>query len=83
MRYIRETVTISRYGRGLVPLGQLLEAQMRLNDARHQLILSQYNKKAAHGRLLMLTNELIKPFTPAPKTKVVALKDIGVLKNGK
>jgi outer membrane protein len=74
----------SRYGRGLVPLGQLLEAQMRLNDARHQLILSQYNKKAAHGRLLMLTNELIKPFAPSPKVnKVIALKAVGVLKNGK
>ncbi|MFA6302837.1 MAG: TolC family protein [Legionella sp.] len=73
----------ARYGRGLVPLGQLLEAQMRLNDARHQLILSEYNKKAAHGRLLMLTNELIKPFASSPKVKVIALKDVGVLNNGK
>ncbi len=52
----------SRYGRGLVPLGQLLESQMRLNEAKNQCVQSQYNRVLARGRLLMLTNELIPSF---------------------
>lgn len=56
----------SRYGRGLVSLGQLVEAQTRLNDARHQLILSRYNKSVAHGRLLALTNDLVNPLHSSP-----------------
>ncbi|WP_392536581.1 TolC family protein [Legionella sp. 227] len=48
-----------RYGRGLVPLGQLLESQMKWAEAKNQCIQSQYNQILARGRLLMLTNELI------------------------
>lgn len=48
-----------RYGRGLVPLGSLLESQMRLTQAQSQFIQSQYNQKLAQGRLLLLTNQLI------------------------
>ncbi|EHL32143.1 TolC family protein [Legionella drancourtii] len=48
-----------RYGRGLVPLGSVLESQMRLTQAQSQSIQSQYNQKLAQGRLLLLTNQLI------------------------
>lgn len=48
-----------RYGRGLVPLGSLLESQMRLTQTESQSIQSQYNRTLAQGRLLSLTNELI------------------------
>lgn len=52
---------VKRYGRGLVPLGQLLESQMKLSEAKNQSIQSQYHQLLARGRLLMLTNELIPP----------------------
>lgn len=48
-----------RYGRGLVPLGQLIESQIKWTDAKNRCVQSQYNKVLAQGRLLMLTNELI------------------------
>ncbi len=48
-----------RYGRGLIPLGSLLESQMRLTQAQSQAIQSQYNRTLAQGRLLLLTNQLI------------------------
>ena len=51
-----------RHGRGLVPLGQLLESQMKLTEAKNQCIQSQYNEVLARGRLLMLTNKLIPSF---------------------
>lgn len=73
----------SRYGRGIVPLGQLLEGQMRLNDARNQRVLSHYNKIVAHGRVLMLTNELIKPVVPSSRHKIIVMKDVGVSAHGK
>lgn len=48
-----------RYGRGLVPLGSVLESQMKVTQAQSQSIQSQYNQKLAQGRLLLLTNQLI------------------------
>lgn len=48
-----------RYGRGLIPLGSVLESQMKLTQAQSQSIQSQYNQKLAQGRLLLLTNQLI------------------------
>lgn len=48
-----------RYGRGLVPLASVLESQMKVTQAQSQTIQSQYNRKLAQGRLLLLTNQLI------------------------
>ncbi|MCW8418500.1 TolC family protein [Fluoribacter dumoffii] len=51
-----------RFGRGLVPLGQLLESQIKLTQSQNQCIQSQYNQVLARGRMLMLTNKLIPAF---------------------
>ena len=72
-------ILVERYGRGLVPLGQLLEAQMQLNDARHQFILSGYNKKIARGHVLLLTNNLVKPQIPPAECKLLAFNNAGVM----
>jgi outer membrane protein TolC len=53
------TTLKKRYGRGLVPLGSVLESQIKLTQAQSQSIQSQYNQKLAQGRLLLLTNQLI------------------------
>lgn len=53
---------VKRYGRGLVPLGQLLESQIKLTEAKNQCIQSKYNEVLARGRLLLLTNKLIPSF---------------------
>lgn len=48
-----------RYGRGLVPLGQILETQMKLTQAEGLSAQAQYHKILAQGRLLSLTNTLV------------------------
>ncbi len=47
-----------RYGQGIIPLGQLLDSQSRLDTARAQQILAKYNLLLAKARLLSLINQL-------------------------
>lgn len=47
-----------RYGQGLLTLGQLLDAQSRLDNARVQTIMNRYHLKLDQARLLMLINAL-------------------------
>lgn len=49
----------SRYGRGLVPLGELINSKMKLDQAKSQQEISRYNKILAQGRLLMITDQLL------------------------
>lgn len=49
----------ARYGRALIPLGQLLESQMNLDRVRQMKVLAEYHQILAQGQLLMLTNSLI------------------------
>jgi outer membrane protein TolC len=47
-----------RYGQGLFTLGQLLDAQSRLDNARIQIIMNRYQLTLDQARLLMLINTL-------------------------
>ncbi len=47
-----------KYGQGMIPLGQLLEGQSRLDTAKAQQVMARYNLLLAQAKLLMLTNEL-------------------------
>ncbi len=48
-----------RYGQGLIPLGQLLDTQARLDNAKAQEVTAKYNLLLAKARLLGLIDELI------------------------
>lgn len=47
-----------RYGQGLIPLGQLLDAQSRYDTACAQQVMAGYSLLLAKAKLLALTNEL-------------------------
>lgn len=47
-----------RYGRGVITLGQLLNAQMQLDSANAQIVTEDYKILMAKAKLLMLTDEL-------------------------
>ena len=47
-----------RYGQGILPLGQLLDAQSRLDTVTAQQVMANYNLLLAKAKLLALVNEL-------------------------
>lgn len=47
-----------RYGQGVIPLGQILDAEARLDTMKSQQIMTRYNKKMAQGQLLSLIDDL-------------------------
>lgn len=47
-----------RYGRGVLTLGQLLNAQMQLDNADAQIVTADYKILMAKAKLLLLTDEL-------------------------
>lgn len=57
LKQIISTLT-TRYGQGLAPLGQLLDAQARLDAASAQQIMQRYQRVLIQGQLLSLINEL-------------------------
>lgn len=57
MQQVVNTLT-QRYGRGVIPLGLVLDAQARLDAIRSQQIMTQYNKKMAQGQLLSIIDGL-------------------------
>jgi outer membrane protein TolC len=48
-----------RFGRGLVPLGALLESQMKLTQTKAQELQTLYQLRLNQAHILMLTNQLI------------------------
>lgn len=50
---------IQRLGRGLVPLGALLESQMKLTQSKAQALQANYQLRLTRAQMLMLTNQLI------------------------
>lgn len=54
-------ILLQRFGQGIVPLGQLLDSQSRLDTARSQRVMERYSMNIARARLLTLLNE----FNPA------------------
>lgn len=57
MQQVVNTLT-KRYEQGIIPLGQILDAQARLDAIRSQQIMTRYNKKMAQGQLLSIIDEL-------------------------
>lgn len=57
MQQVVNTLTQS-YGQGVIPLGQVLDAQARLDAIRSQRIMTKYNKKMAQGQLLSIIDRL-------------------------
>ncbi len=47
-----------RYGQGIVTLGQLLDAEMRLNGAKSQAIMARYHRLLAQAQLQILVDGL-------------------------